>query len=835
MQVPDIPHDEQKRLRALHELRLLDSQAEERFDRLTRLARQMFGVPIALVSLVDEHRQWFKSRQGLDACETGRDVSFCAHAILGSDLFEVADASQDPRFADNPLVSGGPQIRFYAGAPLITGRGHGIGTLCIIDSRPRQLEPAERQALRDLADLVMLEIDHVEQRKQSLELRAARQLGKVIARAQGQFIREDDRHQAFDRLLTDVLALTDSDYGFIGEVLHTADGDPYLKAHAITDISWDEASRAFYASNADEGMEFHNLDTLFGAVIASEQPVIANDPSVDPRRGGLPEGHPSLNAFLGIPIHYGNELVATIGVANRPGGYDQSLIDFLSPLLVTCGQLIVAAQIKRQHHENQSKLARLSRVASQTTNGVVITDVHGRVEWINEGFTRLSGYTLSDMAGRKPSDLLQGEATDPATVAQMREGLAREEGFDVDVLNYTLEGTPYWVRIQCSPLHDEQGSLQGFMAIESDISDAKQAAEALHESETRLRGLFELSPIGIALNDYETGEFVDLNHALLEPTGYSREEFVALSYWDITPKEYQAQERRQLESLERTGRYGPFEKEYIRKDGSRYPVLLNGMVVRDNNGRKLIWSIVEDISERKRIERMKSEFISTVSHELRTPLTSLSGSLGLVMGGAAGPLPDKAREMLDIAHNNSQRLGLLINDLLDMEKLVAGKMRFALEVHPLYPLLEQAVRDHQSYADQFGVSLVFDALDSEARVEVDASRLQQVLANLLSNAAKFSPRGGEVVLSAITGKDTIRVSVADQGPGIPEEFRDRIFQKFSQADASDTRQKPGTGLGLAISRELMEKMGGEIGFESVPGQGAIFYIELPLAAESPQE
>lgn len=250
------------------------------------------------------------------------------------------------------------------------------------------------------------------------------------------------------------------------------------------------------------------------------------------------------------------------------------------------------------------------------------------------------------------------------------------------------------------------------------------------------------------------------------------------------------------------------------------------MVVHDNTGRKLIWSIIEDISERKRIERMKNEFISTVSHELRTPLTSISGSLGLVTGGAAGALPERMQAMLEIAHKNSKRLELLINDLLDMEKLVAGKMRFERREQPLFPLLEQGVRDNQGYAERYQVRLVLDAEDDGARVVVDADRLQQVLANLLSNAAKFSPEGSEVRLAVDRDGERVRVSVSDHGPGIPEAFRERIFQKFSQADASDSRQKGGSGLGLAITRELVERMDGEVGFDSVPDEGATFWFEL---------
>ena len=357
-----------------------------------------------------------------------------------------------------------------------------------------------------------------------------------------------------------------------------------------------------------------------------------------------------------------------------------------------------------------------------------------------------------------------------------------------------------------------------------------RAARTIKQSETRLRGLFELSPMGIALNDYETGAFIDLNEALLQPTGYTREEFVALSYWDLTPQEYAAQEAQQLESMEKTGRYGTFEKEYIRKDGSRYPVLLNGMVVYDSNGRKLIWSIIENISERKRLARMKDEFVSTVSHELRTPLTSIYGVLDILASGKLGQLSDKAQQMVEIARKNSKRLELLLNDLLDMEKLVAGKMRFEMQEQHLFPLLTQAVRDNQGYADSYGVRLVVDAVDHGYRVAVDANRLQQVLANLLSNAVKFSPKGDEVLIAARMQDGVVRVSVQDHGPGIPAEFHDRIFQKFAQADSSDTRQQGGTGLGLAISRELIERMDGSIGFASTEGKGATFWFELPISS-----
>lgn len=247
-----------------------------------------------------------------------------------------------------------------------------------------------------------------------------------------------------------------------------------------------------------------------------------------------------------------------------------------------------------------------------------------------------------------------------------------------------------------------------------------------------------------------------------------------------------------------------------------------------------VYGTFQDITERKRVERIKSEFISTVSHELRTPLTSISAALAMMKGGKLGDFSAPVTKLLDIAHKNSVRLTHLINDLLDMDKLVAGKMHFDIQVHEVVPLVELALANNQSYADQYHVSLELQTAKSPTsetppRVRVDALRFQQVLANLLSNAIKFSPVGATVTVVISEHPTQVRIAVMDQGPGIPEKFHAHIFQKFSQADSSDSRQKGGTGLGLAITLELMERMNGSIHFESSEGRGAIFYLEFDRA------
>jgi PAS domain S-box-containing protein len=242
-----------------------------------------------------------------------------------------------------------------------------------------------------------------------------------------------------------------------------------------------------------------------------------------------------------------------------------------------------------------------------------------------------------------------------------------------------------------------------------------------------------------------------------------------------------------------------------------------------------IVAVIRDVSERKRIEQLKDEFVSTVSHELRTPLTSIAGSLGLLAGGAAGPLPDKAGRLIQIAHANSQRLVRLINDILDIEKIESGKLRLDLAPQDLRDIAERSIDGVRGYAEELGVSLSL-AAGEPAPVRGDADRLIQVVTNLLSNASKFSPAGSVVSVTVDPETRLARLSVSDNGPGIPDAFRARIFSKFAQADGSDTRAKGGTGLGLAIAREITERHGGRLWFESAPGEGSTFHLDLPLAS-----
>jgi signal transduction histidine kinase len=232
--------------------------------------------------------------------------------------------------------------------------------------------------------------------------------------------------------------------------------------------------------------------------------------------------------------------------------------------------------------------------------------------------------------------------------------------------------------------------------------------------------------------------------------------------------------------------------------------------------------------ERKRLERLKDEFVSTVSHELRTPLTSISGSLGLLMGKAAGVLPEPARRLLEIAHNNSQRLVRLINDILDIEKLESGHVVFDLKRIEVRSLLEKTVEAIKGFAEGQNVRIRIEDSSAVAEVRADADRLAQVVTNLLSNAVKFSPPDNEVVVAIEKGPDLVHILVRDHGSGIPPDFKSRIFERFAQAEATNARRRGGTGLGLSIVKQIVDRLGGEVGFSDAPGGGTVFDVELPI-------
>lgn len=361
-----------------------------------------------------------------------------------------------------------------------------------------------------------------------------------------------------------------------------------------------------------------------------------------------------------------------------------------------------------------------------------------------------------------------------------------------------------------------------------------QALAGLAESEERTRLILQSVGEGIFGLDLH-GRATFVNPTALDLLGYTADEILGgdmhglVHHSHADGSEYPSEDCPTMRTLVDGQAVTVKDDVLWTKAGDPMPVEFTSTPVR--KGGALMGAVVSfrDITERKEIERLKNEFVSTVSHELRTPLTSIRGSLGLVAGGATGELPERAAELVRIAARNSERLILLINDILDMEKIESGKLDFTFRPQPIMPLIEQAVEANAAFAEGHDAELVVTrTVDEDVRVNVDENRVAQVMTNLISNAAKFTDPGTDVELAVWREPRTVRVAVTDHGPGIPEEFRSRIFEKFSQADASDQREKGGTGLGLNITRALVERMGGRTWFETETGVGTTFTFELPV-------
>ncbi|PBC07818.1 ATP-binding protein [Mesorhizobium sp. WSM3859] len=363
------------------------------------------------------------------------------------------------------------------------------------------------------------------------------------------------------------------------------------------------------------------------------------------------------------------------------------------------------------------------------------------------------------------------------------------------------------------------------------LLDRQQRRRDLAMSNMIYGAMVRALPDCLNIKDVE-GRFIAANPATAEMvSAASVEDLVGKTDFDFYPKDVAERYRQDEMGALEAGQTLRIDQPTQFPDGRQGWLYTLKAPFRDETG-KIVGVITynRDITEQKRNAQLKNDFISTVSHELRTPLTSIRGSLGLIAAGVVGELPAKAANLVNIAHNNSERLVLLINDILDMEKIESGVISFKIKQMPLRPVLEQAIAASSNYMAESRIRIVLVDDAPRAEANIDPDRLHQVMANLLSNAIKFSDHGGTVMVK-LQRRDSgmLRISVIDQGAGIPEAFRSRIFGKFEQADASSTRRKGGTGLGLSIVRAIVEKLGGAVSFETEEGKGTSFHVDLAEA------
>ncbi|MEP6515688.1 PAS domain S-box protein [Microcoleus vaginatus] len=519
----------------------------------------------------------------------------------------------------------------------------------------------------------------------------------------------------------------------------------------------------------------------------------------------------------------------------------------------------------RKARELQLRL--LESVVTTTNDAVLITEAEPieepgpRIIYVNPAFTRMTGYTLEEVVGKTPR-ILQGEKTDRASLHRVRTALKTWQPVRVDSINYRKDGTEFWVEMSIVPIADENGAFTHWVSVHRDISDRKLAEAALQqlnerlemrvlqrtrelessqaelrESEALFRSLSESSPVGIFKIDTE-GKCTYTNPRCQAIGGFTPAAALGKGWMRFVHRE----DLKLILSKwsESQSLHGEFSCEFrhIQRDGTiRFCRLKTAPIFSDRS--QLIGHVgtVTDITESRAIEKMKNEFISIVSHELRTPLASIRGSLGLLAAGVLKNKPETAKQMLEIASSDTERLVRLVNDILDLERLDSSQVILVKQWCDAQVLMRKSAEAVLSLAAENNIDL--SILPETAQIWADPDRIVQLLVNLLSNAIKFSAPGSTVTVRVKDLGDSVPDSYAsrvlfevkDRGRGIPADKLETIFGRFQQVDASDSRQKGGTGLGLAICRSIVQQHGGRIWVESVVSQGCSFYFTVPAPLE----
>jgi PAS domain S-box-containing protein len=882
-----IPVNETERLEALHRYKILDTPPEEAFDRITKLASQIFNMPIALVSLVDESRAWFKSCIGFAASEVARNDTLCSFAVLTDEPLIIPDARLDDRFACNSFVRSEPGIRFYAGAPLLSHDGFNLGTLCMLDSQPRDPLTAEQQAT--LVDLAAIVVDELELRLAAHKIAqvdaALLEITRGIATVTGEAF--------FNALVQHFAKVLDANYVYIGLV----QGDNPKKMRTI----------ATYAhGQIVENMEYLLKDTPCWEAI-EQRKICCYPRKVQTRFPNAPLLKPlSVESYVATPFFDSNG--TALGLLGVMDGKPIENVQLAESLLTIFASRI-ATELERQQTEiilRESEKQKRNIIES-IKDGFFALDENWQFTYVNQAAEILTERDAEDLIGKNFWEEF------PEMIGSEFKQLYRGVMDDRTAATHTAyyPNRDRWYEVNAYP------AVNGITVYFKNVTDRKIAElerEALLTRERqyldRLQGLTAAAlVINSALSveellqtiTYQAAAIVGTHQSVISVTNnYNWSvaiDFVYLSDKYSQWRDYEKPNDRLsfyqcVCHLNRSMRMNQAELkthpcwEKFGKEADKYPpmrdFLAAPLVKRDGQNIGLIqlsdkyegeftetdeWILVQlaqmasiaienarlyeaeqqarSIAETAREEaqaanNIKDEFLAVLSHELRSPLNPILGWTHLIQKGKLNPAQQV--EALKTIERNANLQLQLIEDLLDISRIMQGKLSLTPTSVNLNFVISAALETVRLAAEAKNIQISLD-LANEFSVEQkagsipavsgDAARLQQVVWNLLTNAVKFTPRGGRVTIELRQLDSLAQIRVVDTGKGIQPQFLPYVFEYFRQEDGSTTRKFGGLGLGLAIVRQIVEMHGGKVWADSKgENQGATFTVQLPLNLET---
>ena len=787
--------DEALRLEALNQYEVLNDTPDAILDDIVRMAANTCDAPLAAISLLDADRIWLKARHGIQVSELSRGAIPCETTILGDGVYELSDARQDPDFTPRGISIDDRDLRFYAGAPLTTPGGVSIGALFVLAEEPRSLTGPESENLATLARLAV----------GRLELNAR--------------VRQIDRAARSRQRVESALTV---ERNFVSAVLDTV---------GALVVVFDTAGRIVRFNRACEIASGYDFNILVGRYVwdrlIPEQDVEEAIHTFEKLRAG------------GFPAAFENHWMNRDGSLRRIAWSATALVDQQGQVgFIIATGIDVTVQRAAESTLRESE-ARYRQLVEGSLGLVCTHDLEGKLLSLNGHGASSIGRSVDQLIGHPLSEFIPVERRRNLVpylrhIAETGEAqglihLCHVDG-DIRVIAY---------RNKLITLPGHEPYVLGFGV---DITDQTRMEGRIRTLTRQSDSILESVGDGIFGIDLE-GRVTVINAAASQMLGYKPGELLGRNMHEAAHhtrgngSPYAAADcpiNRTLTNLE-TDRVS--DEVFWRKDGTSFPVEYVARPQIDTHAEpggssksasKAIGVVVAftDTTERRALDRMKDEFISTVSHELRTPLTSLRAALGLVTGGALLARPEKMQQMLEIALDNTDRLVRLVNDILDLERISSGKSELQLTMCSVDDLFERASALQAASAAKTGITL--RCISSNTRVWADSDRILQTLTNLISNAIKFSSAGSDILLSAHAIDDNeVILEVTDHGRGIPAEKLDQIFERFQQVDASDSRAMGGTGLGLAICRSIVTQHGGRIWATSIPGEQTSFHFSLP--------